>query len=191
MALVRPARTNMLYAPTVNPDLWVGAVATLAGALLGGAISYVLSRLQIKEARSQRLDTARHEDAQRSLDRRFDAYANLVSHVRAYRNAVRPYRLGAGPGTPAVEIDELARSADSASSLVFLVSESPATENACRTVISTIGDTVEVFHQFGNDAGQIPWEDLSERMSHALREFQDAARMELKVAMLDRSTSAP
>jgi len=35
-------------------DVWVGAVATLVGAALGGAISFVLSRQQIKAARSQR-----------------------------------------------------------------------------------------------------------------------------------------
>lgn len=161
-------------------------MTTLAGAALGGVISYLLSRQQIKEARSQRLETARQDDARRGLDRRFDAYANLVSHVRAYRNAIRPYSIGTIPGMSAVEIDALARSADAASALVFLVLQSPSTANACRAVMRTIGNTVEVFHQHRDDPTQAPWEELSENMSHALREFQDAARSELSVSLVDR-----
>jgi len=38
----------------VNSDLWFGAVTTLAGAGLGGAISLALNRQQLKGARAQR-----------------------------------------------------------------------------------------------------------------------------------------
>lgn len=68
----------------MNTDLWFGAATTLAGAALGGAISYLLCRQQITEARAQRLEGERWDRARRSAERRLDAYAcgrSMISRV--------------------------------------------------------------------------------------------------------------
>jgi hypothetical protein len=66
----------------MQSDVWIGALITLAGAALGGAISYPLSRQQIKEAREQRREYERWERARRSTERRFDVYADFLTHAR-------------------------------------------------------------------------------------------------------------
>jgi hypothetical protein len=165
----------------VSSDLWVGAVATLAGATLGGASTYLVSRLQIRESRVQRVDAERWERARRNVDRRFDAYANFLTCARTYRNAIRPYRSESGPGMSIQEIDAAAREATSAASLVFLVYGNPATEVACRGVLRTIRDTVNVIHEGAQDPDGVPWQQLNHDMARILRDFQDAARAELEV----------
>ena len=64
--------SGRLYAPRVSSGLWVGAVTTLAGAVLGCAISFLLSRQQIIEARAQRKEEAERDRNRRSVERRFD-----------------------------------------------------------------------------------------------------------------------
>jgi hypothetical protein len=174
--------TGLLYAPTVSTDLWVGAATTLVGAVLGGSISYTVSRQQIKEARAQRAEEEQRDKARRSLDRRFDAYATFISQARAYRNAIRPYRLKTGPVMTVAEIDILARSADAAGSLIFLVLESPRMQAACAAMMRTIGDTAGTIHAHVPDLDNVPWEEISEAMARALRDFQTAARAELGVS---------
>ena len=68
-------------------------MTTLAGALLGGAMSFVLSRQQAREARLQRQEEDARERLRRSADRRFQAYADFLTGARSFRNAVEAYYL--------------------------------------------------------------------------------------------------
>lgn len=177
----------MFYAPTVDSALWVGAVTGLAGAAVGGVISYLVSRQQIRDARAQRLEGERSERERRSQDRRFDAYVSFVTDARRFRDAIRPpHYPGSGPRLPVQEIYALAHSADAAGSLVFLVSESSETQKACGNVMRTIGKTVDAFQKLEGDPDSaswesLPWGELSEDMARVLRNFQAAARSELGV----------
>jgi hypothetical protein len=166
----------------VNTTLWFGALTTLAGAALGGAISYLLSRQQMREARAQRLEAERSEQARRSGERRLDIYADFLTHARSYRNAIRrPSRPESGPSVPLQEIGDLARAADAAGSLVHLVNQSRQAAAACGDVMRTIGETSGILHAFDADMTGVPWEELNEKMSQALRRFQAAARAELGI----------
>ena len=153
----------------------------LAGAAVGGAISYLVSFQQIREARTQRLEGERSDQARRSLERRFAAYADFLTHARRFRNAIRPpHRPGSGLRIPIHEIDALARSADAAGSLVFLVSDSPQTEGACGAVMRTIGQVVGAIHERERDPGDVPWDELNEEIEQALRNFQATSKAELR-----------
>jgi hypothetical protein len=166
----------------VNTSLWFGALTTLAGAALGGVISYVLSRQQIKDARAQRLEAERSERARRSEDRRLDIYADFLTRARTYRNVIRkPGNPEAGPRLPLAAIADLARTADAAGSLVHLVSQSEATAAACGEVMRTIGETSGVLHAHEGDMSGVPWEEINGTMSRVLRAFQVAARAELRM----------
>jgi hypothetical protein len=175
----------------VSSDLWLGAVTTLAGAALGGVSTYLVSRLQIRESRTQRVEAERWDRARRNVDRRFDAYANFLTYGRRYRNAIRPYRPESGPGMTIEEIDAAGREATAAGSLVFLVYDNPATEAACRSVLRAIRDTVGVIHERAPDLDGVPWQELNDDMARVLRDFQDAARAELEVTgnSVERSTT--
>jgi hypothetical protein len=168
------------YAPPVSSDLWLGAVTTLSGAVLGGAISFVLSRQQIKEARAQRAEDAMRERRRRSLDRRIDAYADFYTRARSFRNALRTGQEPV-PRLNSNEIDALARSAHGASSLVFLLVESRRTTDACRDAVVAMSNAQTVINDHGSQPLDKPWPELNERMAVVLREFQDAAREELEV----------
>jgi hypothetical protein len=172
--------SGVLYAPTVDSALWVGAVTGLAGATVGGVLSYLVSRQQIREG--ERSDLAR-----RSQERRFDSYASFLTNARRFRNAIRPPRRpGSGPGLPVEEIYALHRSADAAGSLVFLVSESRGTQEACGNVMQTMGSIVGAFREadLGSDSASwdsLRWDELNEDMRRVLRDFSAAARSELGV----------
>ena len=84
----------LLYSPAVSSDLWFGALTTLAGAALGGASTYLVSRLQIRESRAQRVEAERWDRARRNVDRRFGAYANFLTEARGYRNAILSRDIG-------------------------------------------------------------------------------------------------
>jgi hypothetical protein len=163
----------------------------LGGSSTRGASTYLVSRLQIKESRAQRVEAERWDRARRNVDRRFDAYANFLTSARTYRNAIRPYRPESGPGMTVQEIDAAAREATAAGSLVFLVYDNPATEAACRSVLRTIRDTVGVIHESAPDLDGVPWRELNDGMARVLRNFQDAARTELEVTgnSIKRSTA--
>lgn len=165
----------------MNSALWIGAVTGLAGAAVGGAISYVVNFQQIREARAQRRKEERADQARRSLERRFAAYADFLTSARRFRNAVRPpHRPRAGLRTPIHDIDALARSADAAGSLVFLVSDSPQTEAACGAVMRTIGQIVGAIHEGEADPDGVPWDELNRAIEQALRNFQALSRAELR-----------
>jgi hypothetical protein len=174
----------------VNSALWVGAVTGLAGAVVGGLISYVVSRQQIKDARAQRLEQDRADQARRSQERRFDTYSRFLTRARRCRNAARPpHRPGSGLRVPAQEIDALARSAGAASSRVFLVAESAQTEEACTAVLRTIDRTVSAIHEHEQDPDEVLWESLNEQWSQVLRNFQTATRIELGVDRTDQGSA--
>lgn len=181
--LLRPARgVGSRTLRTVDSALWIGAVTGLAGAAVGGAISYLVSVQQIRDAHAQRQDADRFEQARRSLDRRSAAYADFLTHARQFRNAVRrPHHPEAGLRVAVQEIDTLANSADAAGSLVFLLAESNQTEAACGAVMRTIGQVVGGIHDGEADPDQVHWDELNEQMSRRLREFQTAARAELHI----------
>jgi|HubBroStandDraft_1064217.scaffolds.fasta_scaffold200051_2 hypothetical protein len=182
----------LLYAPTVNTDLWLASVTALGGVVLGGAISYVLSLQQIRAAQEQRLAGERSDEARRRLDRRFDVYADFLTHARRYRNAIRrPTHPESGPSLPLNEIDDLGRAADAAGSLVFLVNESSETREACGLLMRTMGNTSGVLHASEADMTGVRWDELNEDMSQALRKFQAAARAELGVDRAGAQTSDP
>jgi hypothetical protein len=79
------------------------------------------------------------------------------------------------------EIDTLARSADAAGSLIFLVSGSARTEAACGTAMRTIGQTVDAIHEHQADPDDVRWAQLNEDMEKAVRDFQAAAKAELRI----------
>jgi hypothetical protein len=169
----------------VNADLWFGSLTTLAGALLGGLISYVLSRQQILEARRRNQEEWKLQSEQNSRDRRFGCYSDFISQARAYRGAVRT--LPHEPvGQKRVEhMDELAAAADATSSLVFLVLESVATYEACRSVLKSIRAFQNFAHQPSGTDASVALE-LEKRLAESLREFQAASREELGVVGVER-----
>lgn len=174
----------------MSSDLWFGAVTTLAGAFLGGAISLALNRQQMKDARAQRAEEDLRIKQRRSAARRFDVYAAFFTPARAYRNALRPFAeefAEESASRPSVsELDELARAADSASSLVFLVLESEGTYKACEAIVRAIMRTQSVLHSDPHLTSGL-WPELNSNMAQLLREFQVAVRDELEVNGVERS----
>jgi len=166
--------------------LWVGSVTTLAGAFLGGVISYVLSRQQIREARRQHQEERRLQSKQNSRDRRFTCYSDFTTKARAYRNAVRSFSQGKSDQVDVVNMDKLAADADATSSLVFLVVESSVTYDACRSILKAIG-SFQSFIRQGADANPSYIADLEDRLAASLREFQAASREELGVTGVGRA----
>jgi hypothetical protein len=173
------------YSRDVSSDLWVGAATTLAGAVLGGAISYLLSRQQITEARRQRQEDDAREHRRQSADRRFQAYSDFLIRTRSFRNAVETYYLQPRHRPSLGEIDSLLQSANDASALVFLVVESDDTYEGCRNALRALWKARAIIHGTGPaDAADPddPWESLNALLGQATREFQNSARIELGVS---------
>jgi hypothetical protein len=166
----------------VSSDVWIGAVTTLAGAVLGGAISFLLSRQQMREARRQRQEEDARERRRRSADRRFEAYADFLTRARSFRNAAESFYLRPRRDAPLKEIDSLLQAANDASALVFLVVEDNATYKACRHVLRALSRARVVIHDIEPPGPADPWDELNGVLGRATREFQNAARNELGVA---------
>ncbi len=166
----------------MSSDVWIGAVTTLAGAVLGGAISFLLSRQQIKEARRQRQEEDARERYRRSTDRRFQAYADFLTRARSFRNAAESYYRQPRRNPPVKEIDSLLQAANDASALVFLVVEDKATYEACRHVLRALSRAQSVIHRTEAPESADPWGELNVMLGRATRDFQNAARDELGVA---------
>jgi hypothetical protein len=64
---------------------------------------------------------------------------------------------------------------------VFLVNESSGTEEACGSLMRTMGNTSGVLHASEADMTGVRWDELNEDMSQALRRCQAAARADLGV----------
>lgn len=169
------------YSRRVPSDVWVGAITTLAGAVFGGGISFLVSWHQVREARRQREEDGEREQGRRSTDRRFRAYADFLTLARSFRNAMEAYCLRPGHQPSLTEIDSLLRSASNASALVFLVVESDTTFKACRSVVRALQEARAVIHDAGPIVGQEPWADMNALLGQATREFQNSARVELGV----------
>ncbi len=166
----------------MSSDVWIGAVTTLAGAVLGGAISLLLNRQQMREARRQRQEEEARERRRRSADRRFGAYADFLTRARSFRNAAETFYLQPRRNPSLKEIDSLLQSANDASALVFLVVEDHATYEACRHVLRALSRAQAVIHRIGAPGSADPWDELNVMLGRATREFQNAARNELDVA---------
>ena len=126
------------YSRDVSSDVWVGAATTLVGAVLGGVISFLVGGQQAREARRQRQEDDVREQRTRSADRRFQAYADFLTRARSFRNAAETYYLQPGHQPSLAEIDSLSQSAIDASALVFLVVESDATFEGCRSAVRAL-----------------------------------------------------
>jgi hypothetical protein len=172
----------VLYSRAVSSDVWVGAVTTLLGAVIGGAISFLLSQQQVKEARRQRLEDGLNDDRRRSADRRFQAYADFLTRARSFRNATEAYYLNPSHRPPMAELDALFQAANDASALVFLVVESEATYDGCRSTLRALEGARDAIHDAGRDKQKEPWPDLSVLLGQGIREFQNSARIELEVS---------
>lgn len=170
----------------VSIDLWFGAATTLAGGLLGGSITLVVSRQQMRFAQIQRREVAQEESDRRSLDRRFQAYTEFLTRARTYRDSIRLSSEQPGPLLTAAQIDEYAQSVDTASAFVFLVTESSATYDACRSIMRALGEIQTRLHDLSAKHSVDQWSGLNAKMADALREFQVAARAELGVSGVEQ-----
>jgi hypothetical protein len=165
----------------VSSDLWVGAITTLSGATLGGAISLVITRQQLKAAHAQRAEDVERDEHRRSIERRFSAYADFLDKARSFRNALRPYGSQPVPLLAPKDISALARSAHAASPLAFLVVESRRTRDALGKLAKAMSDIQRDLDDDRSGPADKPWPDLEERIKSALDKFEDAARQELEV----------
>src|ERR1700678_19078 len=130
----------------MSADIWLGAATTLAGAGLGGAISLALNRQQMRDARKQRAEDDERLKNRRNEDRRFDAYTNFSTCLRSYRDSIRGLEDPSAGKVSIDNIDACARSANTASALVFFIVESQATYQACRDVIRGILNAQTALH---------------------------------------------
>jgi len=165
----------------MGSDVWIGALTTLMGALLGGAISFALSRQQLNDARMRREEEDRRAARRRSEDRRFQAYSDYLAKTRSYRDAVQAYYLHLNNRPLLDEIDNLLHTATNASNLVFLVVETEDVYRACIETLKAIWGTQQTVHQIGPTIDGDPWTDLNNSLGRTTREFQNAARRELEV----------
>ena len=148
----------------MSSDLWIGAITTLSGATLGGAIS----RQQLKAAHAQRAEDAEQDKHRRSIERRFSAYADFLDKARSFRNALRPYGYQPVPLLAPKDISALARSAHAASPLAFLVVESRRTRVALGELVRVMSDIQGVLDDERSDPADKPWLDLNKRIKPAL-----------------------
>jgi hypothetical protein len=113
-----------------------------------------------------------------------------LTKARSFRNAIRGYGEQPDPAFGPKEIDAIARSAHTASALVFLVVESTATYDVCAAVVSAMKGVQGFLPDFGSRPEvpeDDPWPELNDRMARLLREFQVAAREELGIGGVDPS----
>jgi len=177
-----PTVVRLFYPPDVGNDVWVGAITTLVGAALGGAISFVLSRQQLKDARLQRKEDATREQHRRSEDRRFQAYSDFLTRARSYRHAVQAYYLHPDNRPSLDEIDALLHTANDASALVFLLVESKDAYEGCIAVMQALWRTQSIIHHLEPSSADDPWTEINNELGRSTREFQNSARSELEVS---------
>jgi hypothetical protein len=165
----------------VSADIWVGAITTLAGGVLGSTVSLLMSRQQARDAWRQRLEEETLALRRRSEDRRYSAYSDFLTHTRSFRNAVETYYTSPRAKPALAEIDALLQNANDASALVFLVVEGRDTYEGGRSVLQTLSRARAVLHEVATSPAD-PWDELNVSLGKAIREFQNAARSELGVS---------
>jgi hypothetical protein len=170
----------------MSVELWVGSATTLAGAALGGVISFVLSRQQINESRRQRIEESQRLRDQSSKDRRLDYYSEFISKARSYRNAIRLLSFAQADRNDVNRIDELAAASDTASSFVFLVVESSAMYDACHRVLKAMSECQSYIHKPASESSSDE-ASIKEAVAVSLREFQVVSRDELGVGGVNAS----
>lgn len=166
----------------MSTDVLVGAITTLAGGLLGGAISFVVSRQQTKDARRQRAEDDIRDRRRRSEDRRYTVYSDFLSQVRSFRNALEAYYTHPRDKPRLSDLDSLLHSANDSSALVFLVVESQEAYEGCRSVLRALWMSRVILHKIKESPVNDPWQELNMLLGQATREFQNAARNELGVS---------
>jgi hypothetical protein len=169
-----------VYPFSVSADIWVGAITTLAGGVLGSTASLLVSRQQARDARRQRAEDETRALRRRSEDRRYAAYSDFLTRTRSFRNAVEAYYTNPRAKPALAEIDALLQNANDASALVFLVVEGRDTYEGGRSVLQTLSRARAVLHEVAKSPA--PWEELNLSLGKAIREFQNAARSELGVS---------
>lgn len=165
----------------MTSDVWIGAITTLAGALIGGTISFILSRQQAKDAQRQREVEAAREERRLSAERRFQSYSEFLTRARSFRNAVEAYYSNSRHKPQIAELNALLQAANDASALVFLVVESRETREGCRNVLRALWRARETLHSSHWQRVKDPWKELDMLLGRTTREFQNAARNELGV----------
>ena len=169
-----------LYFAGMNLDVWIGAGTTLLGAALGGAISFVLSRQQIKASQIQQEADRANQSYQRNVERRFQVYSDYLIRSRSFRNALQAYYLRSDHKPSIEAIDEILHSAQDAAALVFLVVESEDAYKACVDVLRALGEAQAAVHDL-KPSKDNPWRKLNVNLGRSTRNFQVAARRELGV----------
>jgi hypothetical protein len=172
------AGIRLIYASDVDSDVWVGAAATLAGALLGGVISFVLSRQQINAARDQRNEEAARAQQERSEDRRYQVYSDFLTRARSCRKTLQAYYLHADNRPSIAEIDVTFHAVSDSPALVFLVVETEGAYNGCRAVLRAFWKAQRIIHGLDSASADDPWSEINNNLEGAMREFQNAARDE-------------
>jgi hypothetical protein len=166
----------------VDSDVWIGAATTLAGGLLGGAISFVLSRQQINAAHVQRQEDAASEQQKRSEDRRYQVYSDFLTQARSCRNSIQAYYLHLDNRPSIAEIDTLLHAVNDTPALVFLLVETEGTYNGCRAILRAFWKAQKIIHGLESSSIDDPWTEINNDVEGALREFSNAARDELGVS---------
>jgi hypothetical protein len=181
LRLVPFSAQGLPYLTFVVSDLWLGAATTLIGATLGGSISVIVSRQQIKSAWKQREADVAQERNRRSEDRRFAAYSDFLSRARSSRNALGAYYLQSDHQPPVKELDALLQAARDSSTLVFLLVESEEAYAGCLDVVRALGVALGVLHGTKSTSTDDPWHELDALLGSSTRRFQNAVQTELGV----------
>lgn len=141
----------------------------MIGAALGGSISFIVSRQQIKSAWMQREADAAQEQNRRSEDRRFAAYSEFITRARSCRNAVGAYYLHSDNRPSIKELDALLQGARDSSTLGFLVVESEEAYEGCRAVVRSLGVVQAVLRGLRSSSTDNPWNELNPVIGRSTR----------------------
>jgi hypothetical protein len=170
------------YLAGMGTDLWLGVATTLIGAALGGSISFIVSRQQIKSAWMQREAASAEERNRRGEDRRFSAYSDFIIRARSSRNALQAYYEHSDDRLSIKELDILLQAALDSSTLVFLLVESEEAHAGCLAVVRSLGVARGILHSARPGSTDNPWTELNQLLGRSTRHFQNAVRNELGVS---------
>jgi len=145
----------------------------LLGAVVGGYATYMATKRQLLAA----------VEADRR-GRKLDAYADFLKCARSYRHAIRPHVV---VKADIDDLDVLAQAAFTAAPFLFLVAERPETLDACRKILSAIGESYELLHDLDHPSCDAHWPRANEALELSLRQFQVAVREELGVSGVEKS----